>query len=153
MSKWWDKHEDKWWKKKKMMMSIFSRHLTLLACVCLLVSEGLSDGRGGGKAYIEVSLYDRDANDDYVEKNKSILEGNYTPAGVMERAQGSLKQVGRYVVKCRLFVVVLRWLLLLMFIYLVVLERRQQLLCAQNQLPCSLLSSRPIMFFLALRSV
>ena len=47
----------------------------------------------GGKAYIEVSLYDKDANGDYVEKNKSILEGNFTPAGVTERAQGSLKQV------------------------------------------------------------
>ena len=65
-----------------------------LFCWALLVTRGRSEARGG-KAYIEVSLYDKDANGDYVEKNKSKLEGNFTPAGVMERAQGSLKQVGR----------------------------------------------------------
>ena len=65
--------------------------ILLLMCFGLLLARG--EPRGG-KAYIEVSLFDKDANGDYVEKNKSILEGNFTPAGVMERAQGTLKQVG-----------------------------------------------------------
>ena len=57
------------------------------------VVKGEEGWETGSRAFIEVILYQRNHYGEYEKLNTSTLEGNYTPTGVVEQIQGSLKQV------------------------------------------------------------